>query len=463
MNAFPADIQFRKPWRSYQQRVLSELKDHLDDNHLHVVAAPGSGKTVLGLEVVCRLNQPTLIFAPNIAIRDQWVGRLLGLFSERGPEMPDWISRDIRRPRFLTVSTYQGLHSVYTGQPETPTEDDDEPRAATRETKVMRESAGKAPLLAELKRLGVRTLVLDEAHHLRNEWWRCLVDVKKHLDHPTVVALTATAPFDVSSFEWDRYVDLCGPIDAEIAVPELVQQKNLCPHQDYVYVSTPLRAEREELRAFRKEVDDAIKAICANDAFIQALENHPCVRQPKEHVEEILADPSFYSSIAFFLNHVHGAAPRKLLRIIGFSPRKCPLLKKEWLEVLLTGCLYTHARSFASQKDVFQQIGRDLKRTGAVERRTVNLRSTPRTARLLTRSVSKLDSIEQIVALESQSLGNELRMVVLTDFIRRADFPKDSTDLKPIKRLGVAPIFEQIRRRQQDNVRLGILTGTATP
>jgi len=53
-------------------------------------------------------------------------------------------------------------------------------------------------------------------------------------------------------------------------------------------------------------------------------------------------------------------------------------------------------------------------------------------------------------------------MVVLTDFIRRADFPRDATDLKPIKRLGVVPIFEQIRRRAKDDVRLGILTGTLT-
>ena len=463
MNAFPSDIQFRKPWRRYQQRVLGELKDHLDDNHLHIVAAPGSGKTVLGLEVVCRLNQPTLIFAPNIAIRDQWVERLIGLFSERGPDVPDWISRDIRQPRFLTVSTYQGLHSVYTGQAETQAEDDEEEKKErpVRERDNVR-FPGKGPLLKQLERLGIRTLVLDEAHHLRNEWWRCLIDVKKHLGDPTVVALTATAPFDVSPAEWDRYVDLCGSIDAEIAVPELVLEKNLCPHQDYVFVSAPLRAEREELRAFRKEVDDAIKALCTNETFVQTLENHACVRQPKEHVEDILADPGFYSSIAFFLNHVRGVAPRKLLRIIGFSPRKCPALKKEWLEALLTGCLYGHAKSFAGQKDTFQQIGRSLKRIGAIERRTVNLRSTTRTARLLTRSVSKLKSIEQIVDLESESLGSDLRMVVLTDFIRRSDFPKDPADLKPIKRLGVVPIFEQIRRREGNDVRLGILTGTLT-
>ena len=110
-------------------------------------------------------------------------------------------------------------------------------------------------ILKQLKQLGVQTLVLDEAHHLRNEWWKCLADLKKNLGKPTIVALTATAPFDVSPFEWERYIGLCGPIDAEISVPELVAQKNLCPHQDYVYMSAPLQAEQQEIREFRKEVD----------------------------------------------------------------------------------------------------------------------------------------------------------------------------------------------------------------
>jgi len=464
VKTFPSDIQFRRSWRRYQQRVLSELDDYLDDDHLHIVAAPGSGKTVLGLEVVRRLNQPTLIFTPTVAIRDQWVDRLVGLFcppAAGGPGAPDWISKDIRNPRFLTVSTYQGLHSVYSGR--TEQEESQEPPPVNEKTgKDGSRSATRDALLKKLSGLGIRTLVLDEAHHLRNEWWRCLIDVKKHLDKPTVVALTATAPFDVSPFEWDRYVDLCGPIDAEITVPELVQEKNLCPHQDYVYLSTPLRAEQAELHEFRREVDACVKALTANQAFVEALEGDPHVSEPQAHIEEILADPGFYSSIAFFLHHVRGRPPRKLLRVIGLTARECPSLKLEWLETLLTGCLYTHAKAFEAHKGLFQQIARDLKRIGAIERRTVSLRSTSRTARLLTRSASKLKSIEDIVRIESESFGSDLRMVVLTDFVRSADFPKDPADVKPLKRLGVVPIFEQIRRSEAFGVRLGILTGTLT-
>jgi superfamily II DNA or RNA helicase len=437
MQTFPPHIQFRKPWRSYQQRVLSDLEGHLDDRHLHVIAAPGSGKTVLGLEVMRRLNRPALILSPTVAIRDQWVDRFVGLFLEHANGVPDWISRDIRRPRFLTVSTYQGLHSVYAGEQEDDADQRPRPNARV---------AGREELLQQLKQLGVRTLVLDEAHHLRNEWWKCLVDVKKSLGKPTVVALTATAPFDVAPFEWERYIGLCGPVDAEISVPELVAQKNLCPHQDYVYMSVPLRAERQEIHEFRNDVDEFVRALCADEEFIEALESHPCVSEPRTCTEEILENPAFHSSIAVFLNHVRGRPPRKLLRVIGLSPRRCPKMNLEWLETLLTGCFYTYAKSFESHKGLCQRILRDAKRIGAAERRSVSLRNTTKIARLLVRSASKLKSIEDIVRLENETLGPDLRMVILTDFIRRADFPANEADTKPIKRLGVVPIFEQIRR-----------------
>ncbi|MHC4628036.1 MAG: DEAD/DEAH box helicase family protein, partial [Planctomycetota bacterium] len=127
MEVFPNHVKFQKTWRPYQARVLSELKEHLDDGHLHIIAAPGSGKTVLGLEVARRLNRATLIFAPTRAIRDQWVERLITLFLDHDPTAAEWISRDVRVPKFLTVSTYQGLHSAFTGKtrPESDEEDDE--------------------------------------------------------------------------------------------------------------------------------------------------------------------------------------------------------------------------------------------------------------------------------------------------------------------------------------------------
>ena len=225
LELFPDHIKFQKPWRTYQARVLSELKEHLNDNHLHIIAAPGSGKTVLGLEVVRRLNSATLIFAPTLAIRDQWVDRLAIFFCGEDSGKPQWVSKDIRNPEFLTISTYQGLHSAFAGKAEKEQdeeydeaydiEDNGNNRTATQGT-------NRSNLLKKLKAAKINTIVLDEAHHLRIEWWQCLIDIKKHLDDPTIVALTATPPLDVSPYEWERYIDLCGPVDSEICVPELI-------------------------------------------------------------------------------------------------------------------------------------------------------------------------------------------------------------------------------------------------
>jgi superfamily II DNA or RNA helicase len=74
--SLPEAMAFRKSWRVYQSHLLDRLDCYLDNKRLHLVAAPGSGKTVLGLEVIRRVNQPTLVLAPTITIRDQWVDRL---------------------------------------------------------------------------------------------------------------------------------------------------------------------------------------------------------------------------------------------------------------------------------------------------------------------------------------------------------------------------------------------------
>src|SRR5947208_12623647 len=100
-------MAFRKEWKLYQSRLLGHLDRYLANKRLHLVAAPGSGKTVLGLEVIRRINQPTLVLAPTITIRDQWVDRLVELFLPAGNGRPAWDSTELRSPAFLTVATYQ--------------------------------------------------------------------------------------------------------------------------------------------------------------------------------------------------------------------------------------------------------------------------------------------------------------------------------------------------------------------
>ena len=77
---FHPDVKFSGSWRPYQERVLKELDHHLEDGCVHVVAAPGAGKTVLGLEIVQRLGEYALVLTPRTAIRDQWIKAFSNLY-----------------------------------------------------------------------------------------------------------------------------------------------------------------------------------------------------------------------------------------------------------------------------------------------------------------------------------------------------------------------------------------------
>ena len=80
MSNILALFKFKGKWRSYQQRVLEELVMHFSDKRLHVVAAPGAGKTILGIEVIRQLGNPALVLSPTIVIKNQWKERILQNF-----------------------------------------------------------------------------------------------------------------------------------------------------------------------------------------------------------------------------------------------------------------------------------------------------------------------------------------------------------------------------------------------
>lgn len=52
------NVCFRGNFRDYQQRVLNHAPAFLKDGKINIVAAPGSGKTILGLELIRRLVSP---------------------------------------------------------------------------------------------------------------------------------------------------------------------------------------------------------------------------------------------------------------------------------------------------------------------------------------------------------------------------------------------------------------------
>ena len=41
-------LKFDGTWRNYQKQVLDNFQEYQVDGHVHLVAAPGSGKTTIG-------------------------------------------------------------------------------------------------------------------------------------------------------------------------------------------------------------------------------------------------------------------------------------------------------------------------------------------------------------------------------------------------------------------------------
>lgn len=429
-------LHFDGQWRSYQKRVLDRADQYLKDNRIHIVAAPGSGKTTLGIELIRRLNAPALILSPSINIRDQWLMRIKEAYLPEKCETKGILSNTMKEPALLNAITYQALHSAIA-------------RLGAGEDKDGEDGEGEDyrefDFFAVLEECGIKTLCLDEAHHLRSEWWKALEELVKREPSLTVIALTATPPYDSTKAEWDRYVGLCGPIDEEIIVPELVKEKSLCPHQDYVYFNMPTRAEAEAVTRFRREAQEIGGQILANQEFASLVSRHAGLLNPQEHVEQLLENPEYLSSLLVFLNEKHMPVPTELVRMLGAKGR-IPRMNLHWLEVLLQGFLYEDVDSFPSDPVFREQMMELLKSHGLIQRRKVGLSANENVNKLLRASKGKINSIVRIVGEEYRNLGGELRLLILTDYIKKEYLSALGDPEKSVNELGVVPIFENIRR-----------------
>jgi superfamily II DNA or RNA helicase len=455
---FPSDVRFRRSWRTYQARVLDGLDGFLNDGRVHVVAAPGSGKTVLGLEIVRRLNAPALILAPSLTIRDQWVDRFTEEFLDEGRTTPEWVSVDLSQPAPLTVVTYQALYAVCTASSGSSKRPDDDGDDWVECSGAPPGANGEPGVPAAILNAGFRTLVVDEAHHLRTEWWRVLTRVVDHLNQPTVVALTATPPYDVARLEWDRYESLCGPVDAEVSAPELVKSGDLCPHQDLLFCSMPSADDVKAILEHDAAVAALLKDLQDDASLVEAVARHAWVQRPVDHADAILDHPQVLSSLLIFLRSTGRAVPADAAALLGGRSEELPPWDPAWAEIFLTHLLFGEDAELDAVRDVVPTIHRRLQQIRALAHRTVRLSAPPTIDKLLTTNTSKIDSTAAIANAEWQTQQENLRLVVLADYIRAEELDATPTS-GAFGAIGVASIFERLRR-EPGGWRLAVLSGS---
>ncbi len=305
---FP-EIEFAGQLRPSQQEVFEIAKEQLSQGQrrLHVVAPPGSGKTVLGLYLWAELvRKPCLVLSPNSAIQSQWASRVDLFRMEGGPE--SHVSTDPRKPELLTSLTYQSVTLPSRGMSEIDQSglelwchkliDENQvanldeanwwiedlrvknPRYYQKQIsgfkKKIRDEVSRGgdsvsllhrssrETLNRLVERDVGLVILDECHHLLGHWGRVLADAMPMLGDPIVLGLTATPPDRSGKDDRDvqRYDQFFGPVDFDVPIPAVVKDGYLAPYQDLAYFVRPNNSELQFIATADKQLSELIEEVC---------------------------------------------------------------------------------------------------------------------------------------------------------------------------------------------------------
>ena len=468
-------IGFNGKLRPSQVAAVSVIEPQLDiqGKHLHIVAPPGSGKTVLGLYVWANLvRKPTLVLSPNSAIQAQWAART-DLFDLDGKEK--FISTDPKKPGLLTSLTYQSITMPKRGGNELneaaielwienlianeeaideenalgwiedlkiKNSDYYEDRISVYRKKVRDEfskhgnalwtlSESAKNNLQRLKEIGIGMIILDECHHLLHHWGRVLTEVREYFDDPIVLGLTATPP-DFQHYQEEdakRYQEFFGEIDYEVPVPALVRDSNLAPYQDLAFF---VRPSQNELN-YVAQVDDEFKvlldelfqeqdydnAVLPLDKWVfNALEERITPGGKKENWDNFSKrNDAFANAGRTFLLNTIGIIPEGVPYppeyLLNSYQNKLAILRPVLDRYVRYGLRRSESEMDHEKAELVTQrlrmLGTQITETG------IRPCASP-VGRIMAYASSKTKAISTILSSEMQALGGDIRAVIITDF-----------------------------------------------
>jgi superfamily II DNA or RNA helicase len=461
------DWSLRGSLRPSQQLALNafEADRAAGRTSTHVVAPPGSGKTVVGLEMIRRLGQPALVLAPTTPIASQWAEKL-ALFCDHpaaylGPSGalhvltyqslcqtadPGGALRDAAREHLIAQrasATGQDVESTRTevarmsGTAEKHFERDLATEIARLKRSVARGddlgveldalvSPAARERIAALRRTGVRTIVLDECHHLASLWGYLVRVVVAELGQVHVIGLTATSPTELTGEEAALYTELLGPVDFEIPTPAVVRDGALAPYQELAFFTEPLQSELqwlEERHVRFAELLDRLHDPPGPDDEDIAFAPWVIARMRYRDTADGAARVPF-STLAAQRPELARAGLRYLsdagLELPDDAPRgegwREPPTLDDWLVLIgdyAVGCLRAHPGDAAERR--FDELQRGLRDLGFTLTRQGVRRGGSDVDRVLTASAAKPLAAIEVIAAEADARGDELRGVVLCD------------------------------------------------
>ena len=464
-----ASWSFTGTWRRYQSECLEAFEaDRSAGRHQTLlVAPPGSGKTVIGLEIVRRLGAPTLVLCPTQTIQSQWQDKQ-SLFGDRSADVhaltyqamcqtgdPDDMLRTAATRQWAaeratatgaSTAEVEAEAAAWTGE-----------AAARRDADVARILAGykrsaargefpelsAAELLsptvreriAELRAAGVRSVVLDECHHLVSMWGALMKVVLAELTPDHVLGLTATNPRELTAEQASLYRELLDEEDYSIPTPAVVREGFLAPYQELVQLCSPLDSEHEWLAQRHARFDAALESFADAPAGHEHLgldvwllqriaERRTAAGAQLSWAEFAKRQPTLAEAGLRWLRHTDRPPPEGAPRGERF---RAAMTLDDWTVLLddyATRCLRPDASEEASGRLAALQVA--LEDLGHTLTRQGIRRSGGEVDRVLLNSAAKPMAMCDALATESDARGPALRAVVLCDSERPPRQPEGS-------------------------------------
>ena len=507
-DSFPP-IRFPGELRPSQRDVVDIAREQLDrgERRLHIVAPPGSGKTILGLYLWAECVQtPALVLSPNSAIQMQWAARTELFSVDEHHEFPtsQLVSTDTQTPRLLTSLTYQsvtlprrgddGLDAVATnrwierlidkGQADDPDEalvwiddllrnnpDYHAERLSAFRKEVRDEAAldGEAlgmlhassrATLQRIREAGVGLVILDECHHLLGHWGRVLADAHDLLDTPVIFGLTATPPDTSGKTEEDveRYREYFGPVDYEVPVPAVVKDGFLAPYQDLAYFVRPTADELQFIASVDEQLHVLVEEFCQQDRT-EPLADWVARVLAERRLGTTLAgdwreferrDPAFAVCGRLFLRRRNQALPNGVPRLDRVT-RHDEMQDLELLGTVLDRYIRHRLRRSDDPADhaLAEQAISELRLLGIQVTETGTQPCASPVARVMAYSHSKTDAAREILKAEHAALGDDLRAVIVTDYEKTSAVTADISHLLDDEAGGAVAVFKSLLRDEE--------------